>query len=36
MLKRICSLAVYPIIGMIFHPAYSIANTIILSEDPKA
>lgn len=28
MLRKISGLAVYPIIGMIFHPAYLICNTI--------
>lgn len=36
-MKRIFNLAIYPIIGMVFHPAYHICNSIILghSEDPR-
>lgn len=36
-MKRIFNLAIYPIIGMIFHPAYHICNSIILghSDDSK-
>jgi hypothetical protein len=32
MLKKISSLALYPIIGMVFHPAYIIYNTMKFSE----
>ena len=36
-MKRIFNLAIYPIIGMVFHPAYHICNSIILgsSSDPR-
>jgi Na+-driven multidrug efflux pump len=36
-MKKIFSLAIYPIIGMIFHPAYHICNSMILghSDDPR-
>jgi ABC-type nitrate/sulfonate/bicarbonate transport system permease component len=34
MLRKIGGLAVYPIIGMIFHPAYLICNTVVFSDDP--
>eukprot|EP00347_Sterkiella_histriomuscorum_P010943 403374339 len=36
-MKRIFNLAIYPIIGMVFHPAYHICNSIILghSDDTK-
>ncbi|CDW84612.1 na+-driven multidrug efflux pump [Stylonychia lemnae] len=36
-MKKIFSLAIYPIIGMVFHPAYHICNSIILGhdEDPR-
>lgn len=36
MLKKISSLAIWPIIGMIFHPAYQICNTIIFREKKEA
>lgn len=29
-MKKIFNLAIYPIIGMMFHPAYHIANSIVL------
>jgi Na+-driven multidrug efflux pump len=31
-LKKISSLAIFPIIGMIFHPAYILINTVILGQ----
>lgn len=34
MFTRIFSLAIYPIIGAVFHPAYIICNTIIFKSDP--
>ena len=36
MLRKIGGLAVYPIIGMIFHPAYLICNTVAFNQDPQA
>lgn len=36
MFKKIFNLGIYPIIGMIFHPAYIITNTIVFKEDPAA
>ena len=35
-IKRIFALAIWPVLGMILHPAYHIVNTIILgrNEDP--
>jgi Na+-driven multidrug efflux pump len=35
MLKKISGLAIYPIIGMIFHPAYLICNAIVFNDQPK-
>jgi hypothetical protein len=35
MLKKISSLAIYPIIGMVFHPAYIIYNTMLFNDRPK-
>ncbi|CDW72125.1 na+-driven multidrug efflux pump [Stylonychia lemnae] len=35
-MKQICDLSVYPIVGMLFHPAYQIVNTIILGQDDEA
>ena len=36
-MMKIFGLAIYPIIGMIFHPAYHICNSIVLghSSDPR-
>ncbi len=31
-MRRIYSLAIYPIIGMLFHPSYHICNSIILGQ----
>ena len=35
MISKISSLAIFPIIGMIFHPAYLICNAIVFNEEPK-
>ena len=35
MFHKISKLAIFPIIGMIFHPAYTICNTIIFREDKE-